>query len=247
LLPKRCKHGDPIQGSHILITHSYLPAFSPPRYADISRSKTRSWFYSHVAPQLCRDRLSTISLASPKGKTIGCCGGQYSPPCSGTFRATIGFSASNFQPPRASCFLMKLAENYFFRRYAFDTSLKASLSEEAGLGAHGNIMIFSKANGGDWIERCYIWSHVGSRPWGTDISQQCPRCKRLRPWGKPNVTKDTIQSNNGSKVVKHRIKHWCRSCPYSKMFDRSPDLILNGSMADCGRGEWYFTRRTLTQ
>jgi hypothetical protein len=47
---------------------------------------------------------------------------------------------------------MKLAENYFFRRYGFEMALKASLSEEAGLGAHGNVTIVSKANGGDWIE-----------------------------------------------------------------------------------------------
>ena len=167
--------------------------------------------------------------------------GPYSPTCSGTFKATIGFSAGHFQPPRASCFLMKLAENYFFRCYAFDTALKASLSEEVGLGAHGNVIVVSKANGGNWIERRYVWSHIGLCPWGTDVSQQCPHCKRLRLWDKPQVIKDASQSNNGSKVVKYRVKHRCRSCQYSKMFNKSPDLILDGSMADYGRGQWYFT------
>jgi hypothetical protein len=141
---------------------------------------------------------------------------------------------------------MKFTEIYFFRRYGFDPSLKTSLSEEAGLGAHSNVVVVSKDNAGHWTERRYVWSHIGSRPWGTDVLQQCPGCKRLRPWGKPKISKETTKSAGGELVVKHTIKHACRSCRFSRLFDKSSGLVHDGAMGECGRGEWYFTRRVLS-
>jgi hypothetical protein len=137
---------------------------------------------------------------------------------------------------------MKFTEKYFFRRYGFDTAFKASLSEEAGLGAHGNVIVVAKGNAGEWAERHFIWSHIGARPWGIDVSQQCPGCQRLRTWTKPKIIEKMVRK----KPVKHRIKLGCRFCNYSKEFDKPAGLTHDGAMAECGRGEWYFTRRVLS-
>ena len=161
---------------------------------------------------------------------------------SGTFRATIGFAAKNFQPCRAGPFLAKFAEKYFFRRYGFDPALKASLSEEAGLGAHGNVHVISQENSGLWIERIYVWSHPASRPWGVEVSQQCPSCKRLRSWLKPKqIRRRNIVKN--TTTTSELIQHKCRFCGHFKCFTKPADLIHDGVMAESGRGTWFFTVR----
>jgi hypothetical protein len=142
---------------------------------------------------------------------------------------------------------MKFAEKYFFRHYALDPALKCSLSEEAGLGAHGNVIVISRDNSGQWIERHYIWSHVASRPWGTEVSQQCPRCKRIRGWAKPKVVKTIDKSPDGTNSIQHTIQHSCRFCSYSKRFAKPADLVRDGVMAESGSGQWYFSRRVLAR
>jgi len=141
---------------------------------------------------------------------------------------------------------MKFAEKYFFRHYALDTALKASLSEEAGLGVHGNVTIISKENTGQSVQRVYVWSHISSRPWGNDVSQQCPHCKRLRPSSKPRVAKKR-KVVKGSTVTVHLIKHMCSFCSYGREFIKHEGLIRDGAMGERGRGDWYFTCRVLSR
>lgn len=148
------------------------------------------------------------------------------------FRATIGFSAAHFQPSRANFFLAKLAEKYFLRKYSFESSLKSSLSEEAGLGAHGNVIVISISNREIWTERHFVWSHPATRPWGHDITQQCPNCLCLRPWEKPSII--------GNEIVLA-----CGVCHKSNTFSKPKDMISDGVMGKCGGGEWFFTRRVL--
>jgi hypothetical protein len=156
---------------------------------------------------------------------------------SGIFRATIGFSAPHFQPPRAAFFIAKFAERYFFRRYSIDTAFKTSLSEEAGLGAHGNVILVSKSSkSGDWTERQFVWAHIGVRPWGNDVSQQCRNCGRLRVWGTPSADKAT-----------ETVQVTCRFCSASLMFKKPPSLVRDGVMGESGRGQWYFSRRIIAQ
>lgn len=152
--------------------------------------------------------------------------------CSGVFQATIGFSAAHFQPPRAACFLMKMTEKFFFRKYSIDVSIKASLSEEVGLGAHGNVIVVSRSKCGEWVERHFIWCHPATRPWGEDVTQQCPACCRLRSWKRPTVVGGTITLN-------------CTGCRYQATYTKPQDLLLDGAMGKCGGGEWFFTRRVL--
>jgi len=149
------------------------------------------------------------------------------------FRASIGFTAKNFQPSRASFFLAKLTEKYFFHRYSLDPALKASLAEECGLGAHGNVIVVSRSGDTkDWIERQYMWSHNGTRPWGIDVSLQCPNCRRLRAFRKPIVKQDVVT------LV-------CKYCNTSLEFKKPAGMIYDGAMASCGRGDWFFTRRII--
>jgi hypothetical protein len=141
---------------------------------------------------------------------------------------------------------MKFTDKYFFRRYGFDTALQASLSEECGLGAHSNIIVISKGKAGLWIERLYLWSHVSLRPWGVEISQQCPSCRRIRPWRKPHISSIAAETADGSKVTTHCIVHKCRFCPYSRSLDKPASLTYLGAVGECGRGEWHFTRRVIS-
>jgi len=167
---------------------------------------------------------------------------------SGTFRISIAFSAKNFQPPRASTFLMKFTDKYFFRRYGLDAALTASLSEESGLGSHSNVIVISKDNTGRWIERLYVWSHVSTRPWGVDVSQQCPSCRRIQSWHKPQAS-NVLQPSSKAKMSKltlRRIEHRCRFCSYVRSFDKPASLTYLGAMGESGRGKWYVTRRVIS-
>jgi hypothetical protein len=141
---------------------------------------------------------------------------------------------------------MKFTDKYFFRRYGFNSALTASLSEECGLGAHTNIIVISKDSAGHWIERRYLWSHVSLRPWGVEVSQQCPSCRRIRPWHKPKVSSQSIKNADGSKVTKRYIQHRCRFCLFSRSFDKPASLTYLGALGECGRGEWHVTRRIIS-
>ena len=152
---------------------------------------------------------------------------------------------------------MKFTEKYFFHHYNVDTAIKASLSEESGLVSHGDILVISQDHSQQWIERRFVWSHIGSRPWGTNVPQQCPRCKRMRPWDKPKMIKQRtmktcakdrlLRSDSAVAGGPDFIKHSCRFCRYSKTFAKPDNFVRDGVMAESGRGEWYFTRRVLPQ
>jgi len=140
---------------------------------------------------------------------------------------------------------MKFAKKYFFHQYALDTALKASLSEEAGLGAHGNVTVISRESTGQWIRREYIWSHVASHSWGNDVSQQCGKCKRLCPWTKPKVAKKR-KLVDGSSMTVHLVEHTCSFCGEGREFIKPDDLICDSAMGESSRGDWYFIRSVLS-
>ena len=151
-------------------------------------------------------------------------------PCSGVFRATIGFAAPNFQPSRAGFFLAKITESYFFRHYGIMTAFKSSLGQEEALGAHGNVILVTKCSKpGRWSEKTYVWAHLTQRPWGMDIPQQCDKCGRLRPWKTPDNHK--------------LVKITCSHCGASQEFKKPDDFVLEGTMG--GNGQWYHMHRTV--
>ena len=155
---------------------------------------------------------------------------------SGVFKATIGFSASNFQPPRASCFLAKFVEKYFFRHYSLLVAVKDTLGEEAGLGAHGDVILVSRRSSAEpWVELRLVWSHNVVRPYGTDISLQCAKCGFLRPWSPPRIIKRP-----------EAVIIACKYCRHATTYTKPVDLERDGKMGRVGGGEWLFHRRVLS-
>ena len=153
---------------------------------------------------------------------------------SGVFRATIGFSAPHFQPPRASFFLAKFTESYFFRHYTIMTAFKSSLSQEPVLGAHGNVILVSRCKAGSWVQKTYVWSHMAQRPWGTDVPRQCAKCGCLRPWKTPTQHKQVI-------------KIQCSICGATQTFEKPEAFILEGGMGTAGQGQWCYVHRQLAK
>lgn len=155
---------------------------------------------------------------------------------SGVFKATIGFSASYFQPPRASCFLAKFAEKYFFRHYSLLVTIKDALGEEAGLGAHGDVIFVSRRTSAEpWVELRLVWSHNVVRPYGTDVTLQCVNCRALRPWSPPRFSKQP-------EAVTIACKFCCHATTYAKPVNFERD----GKLGRVGGGEWFVTRRVLS-
>jgi hypothetical protein len=158
--------------------------------------------------------------------------------CSGIFKATIGFSAPNFQPPKASFFLAKFADYYFFRQYTIMTAMKTSLGEETGLGAHGDVILVTQClKTSEWTEKKFIWTHGVIRPWGTHFSQQCTNCGRLRSWKAPPFSAQNVPA-------KYRLT--CTFCGASQKIKKPKNLTVDGTMAHSG-GQWCFTHRVLNQ
>ena len=155
---------------------------------------------------------------------------------SGIFSATIGFSASHFQPPRANCFLAKFAKKYFFRRYSLLSAVKTALGEEVGLGSHGNVILMSRRSAQDpWVELHFVWCHNAARPFGAEVKLQCPQCFCLRPWLPPRL----IKNPEAIAIV-------CRFCRHTTTYTKPVGLQRDGTMGNAGGGDWYITRRVLS-
>lgn len=129
---------------------------------------------------------------------------------------------------------MKMTEMYFLHQYTFKTAFRNSLAEESGLGAHGNIIMVARGSKGEWAHWAYIWSHIVTRPWGQDVSQQCV-CGCLRT----NSSKMNVQETV--------VTLTCSACKCKREFPRPDNLTRDGTMGTPGRGEWYFQRTVIEE
>lgn len=103
--------------------------------------------------------------------------------------------------------------------------IKYFLMEHQSLGAHADIIQFEAGN-----TKTYRWTHVGVRPLGIGINQQCGQCNRLRT-KKPKESQDHSEIVSTCTECKSQVTYtmldgwkWVDRCP-AKADDRGAWIV----------------------